>query len=695
MPQEEIGDVQSVETAYFSSIDIPTDVGSANADRNHQINGNTQAIEELFKEAILVDVSEDKQWIAYVVKRTVPCERSAEENNTTTTEMILKFARFMSGNTGDLHLSFPTALVEHNVGILDPLSQYDTSYSLSISPDGKKAAFSGFQFPFNTRLINIQDKDGEISTTETTVKFAGKIICLEDDKFAFLDPNVLTIRRYGKTTTVLYQFDITSISTFTLVHSMNNSISSYNVPTVYYGTHYKKTEKLMKNMVILSKYLKQGMMVSYSDDGSFIWSINKNGILLSASKSPLLKEVLAISLNSKFVATIDPQKNCIDILESKTSLKINSLKINNSNISSLKTKPDDNHSQYECQYHGSFCSESLLFFLITVMDRHFISFQVWNIFAGKTILYKKEALNASEPTPTAVIEPFVMEGAQAKINTSRFWAVYPLVLEDGRRDIKSIELEVYPTSSELPRGWEISSIDNGSIILEKAYEAQNTIDLIINEGQICLFHPFDSDTGKTLVYIRAFKPIIEALGGPSSHFWYRKTRKSEEPCVPSVNLGDHGIRLQEVEDTLRIIVDLSPQSNETNGERYWDEIYLPVDSLAFKETEGKTFYVNGRFFFLTALIGNQETSSFHATTFDQSSQSNSSALTGNQETSISHIGIPDQASQFNSISESNFDNFSFMNQTASTTSQVLTFDGFEYHYLESFCLALQRYWWLS
>ncbi|KAG2189688.1 hypothetical protein INT46_001007, partial [Mucor plumbeus] len=163
----------------------------------------SKAIEEtasislgVLEKAILIDVSINKEWIAYITEEPIDQDSG---NQLPSAENVLSISRFIDTSKGILETSFPTALAKFKLNKKMFEDGDYSGYFISVSPDGSRIAISimklndegGVEDVPNTRnpyclIFKVSNDDNTygnkyITMEKRQLKFQGRAMFLDDN----------------------------------------------------------------------------------------------------------------------------------------------------------------------------------------------------------------------------------------------------------------------------------------------------------------------------------------------------------------------------------------------------------------------------------------------------------------------------------------------------------------------------------
>ncbi|KAF1800675.1 hypothetical protein FB192DRAFT_1120338 [Mucor lusitanicus] len=562
----------------------------------------------LFEKASLIDVSANKQWIAYITK-------DPTDNN-----KYLKIRRFKISDTVNSSDSSGTARVDsystqlsgtssedpEKLNLSDHIEEDDNNlyYFLSISPTGKRVALS---------FVKI-NRDGEIETQQKihnpdtiifkvgaadnrirkakSIKFQGRAVFLKNGNLALINKQVLEIydcqRHYRK----IHWFNLYPLTATrgTTTHEAIVGLESLvKTSYVHFDSRKIRAAADLKDIIRISKHIRHNVLTTtYHDYVSRVWSITEDGVRLTSFHSLSMEEIMAFSLDYKYLATFVEKDRSVNVYNVKSGLVVSRLKQDDAAQANTPVVEDD--SNHDFQIYVCFCHKSQYLAMVSISklketnsdtgNNALISFQVWNIMPEKSVYYATEEIRVDWDMQNKCIQPFVDEEIRNHVPTFR--AVYSTIYKSGMVEIKVKELDIFnsqvysnreQTSNTISRSSSSASISGNvlwqdvpsvpsssrhiSIHEERSYIPDLDNDLDDYNGLTCFQREIDGrsyllrfgkktvqlwqvsalNTGGNitaedkLIYIRAFKTPFFGFNDAYKDKWSRKEADALADCV--------------------------------------------------------------------------------------------------------------------------------------------------------------------
>ena len=407
----------------------------------------------VLKKAILIDVSINKEWIAYITEE--PIDQNSG-NQLPSTKNVLSISRFIDTSKGILEASFPTALATLK---LNKKMFEDADYSgyfISVSPGGSRIAMSfmklndegGVEDVPNSRnpyclIFKVSNDDNTygnkyITMEKRQLKFQGRAMFLDDNNLALINEKVVKVYDLNESYKEKYWVDLTSLSMETVIQRIPFEDNAIDASWAYLYHSDPKAELVKDNafnrVVYMSMFATQYILTTYWENVARIWSIKEDGMRLTSLCESFQQIVIGISPDTRFVARLSYDTGNICIYHTKTGLLINTLAQNKKGL--------DKKSRKSC--YAQFCCNNYYVVCINIWTlpdtrQMRISFEIWNVNAGKLVLQKEiityDILNRNYK----LIEPHVII-KQTDSHIPEFLILYSTLSSNGSCEIKSVDL---------------------------------------------------------------------------------------------------------------------------------------------------------------------------------------------------------------------------------------------------------------
>ncbi|KAL7308286.1 hypothetical protein PS15m_012153 [Mucor circinelloides] len=619
----------------ITPIDEAIATNSSSAQEHYQDQGNnsssTVSVNNrepiTIKEALVVDISADKGWVASIVETSDASGASKK--------LDLRMNKLYDSESKTLDDT--GYFIEEEITKHMPQSMNNYYYFLSISSNGERVAIS---FLPAQELSKTEDKNAELPSLSRCLVFqvdteAGKI-SLENDKLmlqgkaAFLPNGYLALIGKRKIKVydckavykLVYWFDISPLfyprkSAYLTSNELSWANTSLLHTTSSVNQHRKSDRPLdqfpLEAYLQLSKLVEYDVFTTtYEDNIIRLWS-PETGCRLTSFKTPSLETPLALTSDGIFLAMLSDSTGSINIYHIKTGLLTNSLRTD--------------MSGYGMTY-AEFHRRNTLLFLIKVRQfksnngssNALISFEVWNISVEKLIFQDEEEIRLNWKVKNSYMKPFIIE--TKALHSIAYTAVYTTIADDGSFLLKSMSLDVFKTrnpsspNSNIKHNWIAKPFsyqfnhysynelnDNHSVVYFYLDETPNIL-LRIGRHTVQLWRVSDINNQEelsesdALIFISTFKSPLYSSNKPFDNIWFRFDiillgylpayfirgkgdvdnfqRNEDVSGFDKEKWAEHGIAFCS-DNTLRIQIFEPIHSYKANGESL--DIHLPLDAL--------------------------------------------------------------------------------------------------------------------
>lgn len=600
---------------------------------------------DVIEKASLIDISANKQWIAYITE------------DATTERKYLRIRRFKIPDiSDDLETTVDSISTKNSGTNSDDPEKFDITeyilkdgtnycYFLSISPTGKRIALSFLKmnkdgvvenqekvYNPDTIIFKVGSADNCIHKAKR-IKFKGRAVFLKNGNLALINKEILKVydcqRRYRKIHWFnLYPLGATSGSFF--LEAIDGFESLVKTSYVHFEPYQLDPNASdAKDIIRISKHIRHNVLTTtYRDHVSRVWSITEDGVRLTSFHSLSKEEIMAFSLDYKYLATFVGKDKSINIYNVKSGLVVNRLKQDKDKKSEKIVV--DNSSDF--QIYVCFCHKSQYLAMVSIVklqetdgieseNNALITFEVWNIVPEKSIYYDTEEIKIDWEMQDKFIQPFVYEEIKTEVHgMPKFKVIYSTSINDGMSKIKVKNLDIFSSMDKNQNESNIlwrsinyapSTSDQNSelddfIGMNHIYELDNNLNdyndlycfqrkigersylLRFGEKTVQLWQVLSFENGgkitkyDKLIYIRAFKAPFYGFNEAYTDTWYQNTN---DALYESVN------RFQGKQDG-RIVISIGhDEESEENSEfgsqseinnhyknepHNTEEIYLPM-----------------------------------------------------------------------------------------------------------------------
>ncbi|KAL9559060.1 hypothetical protein PS6_000953 [Mucor atramentarius] len=603
------------------------------------------------KEALVVDISADKGWVASIVE--------SSDASGVSKRLDLRMNKLYDSESETLDDT--GYFIEEEITKHMPQGTNSYYYFLSISSDGERVAIS---FLPAQELPKAEDKKVELPNPSKCLVFRvdteARKISLENDKLklqgkaAFLPNGYLALIGIRKIKVydceagykLVYWFNISSLFYHREKTSRDNRIfwadTSLLHTTSSVNQHKKSDESL--DQFPAEKYMQLSNLVEYDVfttvyEGNIIrvWS-PETGCRLISFKTPSLETPLALTKDRTFLATFSKSANTTNIYHVKTGLLVNTLQ------TQLANDLRDEHSvKHQVAYAEFHYKDTLLILIKTRQLAHtessnaIITIEAWDLFTGKSIFQKKEEIRLDWKVKNSYMKPFIIE--TNVFHSAAYTAVYTTIADDGSFLLKSKPLDIFKTrnpsspNSDIKHNWIAKPFsylfnqdsynelnDNDSAVYFYLKEKPNIL-LRIGRHTVQLWRVSDINNQEklsesdSLIFISTFKPPLHTSYKPFDYTWYKwdETLRNNLPAYFIGGMGDvnnvqrdedvsgfdeekwteHGITFDS-DNTLRITIFEPLNFRAANVESL--EIHLPLDGFSSND------YISTDYYFVESAI---------------------------------------------------------------------------------------------
>ncbi|KAL9557249.1 hypothetical protein MBANPS3_001480 [Mucor bainieri] len=565
----------------------------------------------LFEKSSVIDVSANKQWIAYITEdatnkikylniRRFRLSDTANSSDSSGTARADSYSTRLSGTSCDEPQEFPLSEYIKNDNFV--------YYFLSVSPTGRRVALSFIKINEygdvetqqkihnpDTIIFEVvgSGADTQIRKAAKRIKFQGRAVFLNNGNLALINKQVLEIyeckrRRYKK----IHWFNLHSLtaSKGTTAHESIIGLESLiKTSYVHFDPENIHSAADLKDIIRISKHIRHNVLTTtYHDYVSRVWSITEDGVRLTSFHSQSMEEIMAFSLDYKFLATFVEKDRSIHVYNVKSGLVVSRLKQEDNVAQQPRTVDDDSNNDF--QIYVCFCHKSQYLAMVSIRRlkdtdsnseiNALVTFQVWNIMPEKSVYYATEEIRVDWNMQDKCIQPFVHE--TVKNHVPEFRAVYSTTSRSGQVQVKVKELDIFnsqvyskrePVSNPMSRSSSNTSISGNVLWQDVPYVSTvstrtdfheergyiHDLDNDLNDynrltcfrrkiggrsyllrfGQktVQLWHMSASNTGgkitpeDKLIYIRAFKTPFFGFNDAYKDQWSRKEVDALADCV--------------------------------------------------------------------------------------------------------------------------------------------------------------------
>ncbi|KAL9539788.1 hypothetical protein PS6_011050 [Mucor atramentarius] len=508
--------------------------------------------------ALAVDVSANKQWIAYIT-----------EDQTLNIQPLIEPARA----TDAADMDGPNSA---EGDITDWFQQdYNYCYFLSVSSDGRRAAVSFLKMYTEDNRVNRNRKcfvfkkkqvGGNLGfEMEKDIGFNGRAVFLKNDNLALVNESVLQVYDCEKSYKKIHWFDLRPLtSTKTNTHNREGFDGSEPVINTswanfqYCSNTIKRSSSEARNIIKVSKLIRHNVITTPYSNICRAWSLIEDGVRLTSFHSEDTEEILAFSESYKYFATSVKENNSIRVYTVKSGIVISRLVPVLEDQVKATLVNNGITSDYRINY-AHFCKNDQYLMVISIdklkdnddnRNNALIVSEVWDIVAEKSIYQKLDHITVRweedmDCGNVKYMQPFVIENSvDTMAQQPKFIAVYSTLNEKGACQLKEMPIHIYrdkytlteavDSTSISNKNWRIPSqppfdndVRNMPVYLEQTV-GDFTYILRFGSQTVQLWKRSKDDTSRNiendeLVYIRAFKTPSYGFNDAFDQDWVRKS----------------------------------------------------------------------------------------------------------------------------------------------------------------------------
>lgn len=562
------------------------------------------------EKAFLLEISADKDWIAYVVEKT---ELNQDR------QFYLRIRNITYPNTGAIQSQ---GSLERNItDCMKCLDAFTYSF-LSISPNGDRVAISFCKFDPEGNLTSKRRTcwtfrvAGSQLKPDEEIKCQGKAVFTPDDHLAIVGKHILNLYSCKEGYKFVNCLDIRHL--FPDDERMQEGAhpkatqvfwnSSFNGPLEFKDTATDRMLSLVQTILHLTRFVKYNHLtpcyhmlaasgIDSSYDGASIWSL-ADGI--KSLPLNLTEEVLAITSDKTLAATFGDESTYLNVYHIKSGLLVSKLE-SNKNAASRTLYPLE-HSWPRVLYRVHFSKDNEYIFLITIygdiksLNQALFMIEVWSRTAEK-LVFEFETKIERDWDSKNNLDPYIIESADSP---PTFTAVYTTLSENGTIIFKSENLDVFEdvgvSNVKMIRSFSMQAFDSlmqhvCNLWLTSGLE---NIDYQLSFGKFAVeLWRHKKSNGKTqreMIYIRAFKSPRYHQGRGFRERWILESCDESRAVIQRPGqLSSLGIRFGERD---RVVVRI--KSAQNHALLHQDEIYLPIGALQLADKKALNLAKEGK-----------------------------------------------------------------------------------------------------
>lgn len=576
-------------------------------------------------DVILLDISNNKKWMAYVTYKRNKMTDSIYEMFEDRKCMYITRRRFTVVDEttnreefalNDMLVNETTRLHQVSSEITEHVQTAGRSHCkfLSISNDGKYVVLSYFErnlnvagrhrLPNNPNCLIFEVVDNTFKLLEKNIHCIGRAVFLNKSKdnysLAIITPNTVKVyANFPKSTNVTFMFDLRPFRTTNFhFHETVETQQAFIENAAWLDISDPQNDE-MKRLVTFTRHIRHNILTTPFNGGVVrIWSIVEDGTRLTSFSAPK-QHVMAFSKNYKYTAAYVENTRSVNIYNVKSGLL----------VYRLHSRETSDASKFIVS-HIRFCYDGR-YVAMCGWEGNDVVFEIWYVEA-ETSIYRRVEKKVTEPVGnregrlTKAVQPFVTRGIKNGQKTLKgYYTSYP----NGKMTIMCVELDIDRTIENPILTW----IPNTNPTCRNTFEIENGLQNTLNLqcGKIDIFGDeyfirfgkhtvqlWKQDPNNTvpnlisrrdkLIYIRAYK-------GPDYGYDYsfRETWKIEEfKSIRFIGGIPSGRMLVNITESVDYMSDqLERRTYHT------EEIFLPLDELIPSDTpreELASYLVNTR-----------------------------------------------------------------------------------------------------
>lgn len=566
------------------------------------------------EKAFLLEISANKDWVAYVVEKT-----ELDQDR----QFYLRISNITYPSTGAIQSQGSL-----EIDVTDCMKCLDAfTYSfLSISPNGDRVAISFCKFDPEGNLTSKRPTCwtfrvvGSQLKPDKEIKCQGKAVFTPDDHLAIVGKHILNLYSCKEGYKFVNCQDIRHL--FPVHEQMQEDIhpkatqifwnSSFNGPLEFQDRATNRMLSPVQVILYLTRFAKYNLLtpcyhmlaasgINGTYDGASIWSLADGVKSLPLN---LTEEVLAISSDKTLAATFGDESLYLNVYHIKSGLLISKLK-SQRNMKARRLYP----LKYwwpRVLYRVHFSKDKEYIFLISIygdiksFSRALFMIEVWSRNAEKLVFQSETQIERDWDSKNNV-DPYIVESTDSP---PTFTVVYTTLSENGTLIFKSENLDVFKdvgvSNVKMIRGYSMQSIDS---FMQHVCDLRLTAGLGNIEYQLCCgkfavelwrFKKSRDKIQREMIYIRTFKSPHYHQGRGFRERWIL------DGCDESISVTQHpdhlpslGIRFGE-RGRMVIRIKYDGRIYQNNALLHQDEIYLPLAELRLAENEALDLAEKGK-----------------------------------------------------------------------------------------------------
>ncbi|CAO0791430.1 unnamed protein product [Mucor circinelloides] len=557
------------------------------------------------EKAFLLEISANKDWIAYVVEKT-----ELDQDR----QFYLRIRNITYTSTGAIQSQ---GSLERNITNCMKCLDALTYCFLSISPNGDRVAISFCKFDPEGNLTSKRPTCwtfrvvGSQLKPDKEIKCQGKAVFTPDDHLAIVGKNILSLYSCKEGYKFVNCLDIRHL--FPVHEQMQECThpratqifwnSSFNGPLKFQDIATDRMLSPVQPILYLTRFINYNLLtpcyhmlaasgIDGTYDGASIWSLADGVKSLPLN---LTEEVLAISSDKTLAATFGDESTYLNVYHIKSGLLVSRLE-SKKNAASRTLYPLE-YWWPRVLYRVYFSKDNEYIFLITIygdiksFNRALFMIEVWSRSAEK-LVFEFDTKIERDWESKSNLDPYIVESTD---NPPTFIAVNTRLSEDVKIIFRSKNLDVFKdvgvSNMEMIRAYSMQPIDS---FMQHVCDLRLTARLDNIKYQLC-FGKFavelwrlKKSNGKTqreMIYIRAFKSPRYHQGRGFRERWILESCDESRAVIQSPDrLPSLGIRFGE-RDRMVVKIKYDGRKYQNNALLHQDEVYLPFAELRLAEEE--------------------------------------------------------------------------------------------------------------
>lgn len=566
------------------------------------------------EKAFLLEISANKEWMAYVVEKT-----ELDQDR----QFYLRIRNITYPSIGAIQSQGSLEIdITDCMKCLDAL----TYCFLSISPNGERVAISFCKFDPEGNLTSKRPTCwtfrvvGSQVKLDEEIKCQGKAVFTPDDHLAIVGKHILSLYsckegyKFVNCLAIRHLFpDHEQMQED--IHPKATQIfwnSSFNGPLEFQDVATNRMLSPVQTILHLTRFVKYNLLtpcyhmlaasgIDGTYDGASIWSLADGVKSLPLN---LTEEVLAISSDKTLAATFGDESTYLNVYHIKSGLLISKLE-SQRNMKARILYPLE-YWWPRVLYCVHFSEDKEYIFLISIygdiksFNQALFMIEVWNRNAEKLVFQFETQIERDWDSKNN-LDPYIIESTD---NPPTFTSVYTTLSEDGTLIFKSENLDVFKdvgvNNVDMIQGHSMQPLDSPMQHVCNLWltSGLKNIDYQLSFGKFAVeLWRHKESNGKAqreMIYIRAFKSPRYHQGRGFREKWILESCDESTPVIqrPS-QLPSLGIRFGE-RDRMVVRIKYVGRRYQNNALLHQDEIYLPIGALQLADKKALNLAKEGK-----------------------------------------------------------------------------------------------------